>query len=507
MENVKKIQPFNQKDYSKIIDLQKGKIPPQSVELEEAVIGAMMIDQASTDECLMILKSPDVFYKEAHKHIFEAIQVLHHESTMIDLLTVSNQLRKMGTWEESGGDFYLIQLTQKISSSAHIEVHSRLLLQFFIKRQMIRDASEVLTKAYDDEMDVFELMNLASSRMDSVSEQTSSGVTDLSMKAGLQKIEKRIEVLSSAKDDALSGLFTGFKKLDKLTNGWQPTDLIVIGARPGMGKTSLVLKTMLENVKRNIPVGFISCEMSTQQLMTRMVACNSHFHLNQLFRTGFEKSKYFLQFRELKDQMETYPAYFDDTSIDVYDVVSKVRLWKRKHDIKMVIIDYLQLMSCKSLGKNTIREQEIATITRTLKRLAKELKLPILLLSQLGRDVETRADKRPQLKDLRESGAIEQDADVVAFIYRPSYYGIEPDDDLLAQGANTEFIVAKHRNGSLDRKGLYFDENKTKFMDPEDLEASNQHDNEMNAAAEVLPKINPNDAFDSNESEDVNHFI
>jgi replicative DNA helicase len=270
-----------------------------------------------------------------------------------------------------------------------------------------------------------------------------------------------------------------------------------------MGKTSLVLKTMLENVKRNIPVGFISCEMSTQQLMTRMVACNSHFHLNQLFRTGFEKSKYWQQFRELKEQMQTYPAYFDDTSIDVYDVVSKVRLWKRKHDVKMVIIDYLQLMSCKSLGKNTIREQEIATITRTLKRLAKELKLPIILLSQLGRDGE----KRPQLKDLRESGAIEQDADFVGFIYRPFYYGVEPDEDMLSQGANTEFIIAKHRNGSLDRKGLYFDENKTKFMDPEDLEASTQHDNAMNAAADVLPKINPNDAFDSPEVEDPNHFM
>jgi replicative DNA helicase len=505
MENsAKKVYP--QKDYSKVVDLQIGKVPPSSVELEEAVIAAMMIDAAGIDECLMVLKNPDVFYKEAHKNIFEAIQALHRESAMVDLLTVSNQMRKMGTLAESGGDYYLMQLTQKISSSAHIEIHSRLLLQFWIKRQMIRDSSEILTKAYDEEMDVFDLMALASNKIDMVNEQTSSGITDLTMKAGLNKIEKRIEVLSSAKDDALSGCFTGFKKLDKLTNGWQPTDLIVIGARPGMGKTSLVLKTMLENVKRDVPVGFISCEMSTQQLMTRMIACNSHFHLNQLFRTGFEKTKYFLQFRELKEQMETYPAYFDDTSIDVYDVVSKLRLWKRKYGIKMAIIDYLQLMSCKSLGKNTIREQEISTITRTLKRVAKELKLPIILLSQLGRDVETRGDKRPQLKDLRESGAIEQDADVVAFIYRPSYYGLEADLDMESQGANTEFIIAKHRNGSLDRKGLYFDENKTKFMDPEDLEASNQHDNEMNEAA-GLPKINPSDAFETNEVGNKNHFI
>jgi len=501
MENSKNISSYKQIDRSRIIELEKGKLPPQDVNLEEAILGAMMIDAAGIDECLMVLKSADVFYKEAHKNIFEAIQTLHHESAMVDLLTVSSQLRKMGVLAECGGDFYLIQLTQKISSSAHIEIHSRLLLQFFIKRQMIRDASEVLSKAYDEEMDVFELMSFASGRLDAINEQSSSGITDLTMKAGLQKIEKRIEILSSAKDDELSGCFTGFRKLDKLTNGWQNTDLIVIGARPGMGKTSLVLKTMLENVKHNIPVGFISCEMSTQQLMTRMVACNSHFHLNQLFRTGFEKTKYWQQFRELKEQMETYPAYFDDTSIDVYDVVSKLRLWKRKFGIKMAIIDYLQLMSCKSLGKNTIREQEISTITRTLKRLAKELKIPIILLSQLGRDVETRGDKRPQLKDLRESGAIEQDADVVAFIYRPSYYGLEADIDMQSQGANTEFIIAKHRNGSLDRKGLYFDENKTKFMDPEDLELSDHHDNEMNAAAGMLPNINSNEAFDSNNDD------
>jgi len=506
MESIKNISSYKQIDRSKLIDLEKGKVPPQDVNLEEAVLGAMMIDESGVDECLMVLKSSSVFYKEPHQLIFEAIQNLHRESAKIDLLTVSNQLRKSGNLDLAGGDFYLIQLTQKISSAAHIEIHSRLLLQFFVKRQMIRDASEILTKAYDDELDVFDLMSMAATKIDLVNEQVSSGVTDLTMKSGLNKIEKRIEVLSSAKDDALSGCFTGFKKLDKLTNGWQPTDLIVIGARPGMGKTSLVLKTMLENVKRDVPVGFISCEMSTQQLMTRMVACNSHFHLNQLFRTGFEKTKYFLQFRELKVQMENYPAYFDDTSIDVYDVVSKLRLWKRKFGIKMAIIDYLQLMSCKSLGKNTIREQEISTITRTLKRVAKELKLPIILLSQLGRDVETRGDKRPQLKDLRESGAIEQDADVVAFIYRPSYYGLEADPDMESQGANTEFIIAKHRNGSLDRKGLYFDENKTKFMDPEDLEASNQHDNEMNEAA-GLPKINPNDAFDSPEIEDPNHFV
>jgi replicative DNA helicase len=507
METIKNLSQKNN-DRSSIISLEKGKLPPQAIDLEEAVLGALMIDTQSIDECLMIIKDSDVFYKDSHKLIFEAIKSLKLANENVDLLTVSYKLKTTNNLERIGGDYYLVQLTQKVASSSHIEFHSRILLQQWVKRKMIKSASQVIENAYDADSDIFDLIDLQSKNLDQINEQILSGTTDLTMLEALKLIHKRIEVLSSKSEYELSGCYTGFKKVDLVTNGFQDGDLIVIAARPGMGKTSLVMKTLLENVKHGIPTGFISCEMSTQQLITRMVACNSHFHLNQLFRTGFEKTEYFNQFRNLKQEMEILPAYFDDVSIDIQDVSAKIRLWKRKLGIKIVIIDYLQLMSCKSLGKNLIREQEISTITRTLKRLAKELKIPIVLLSQLSRDVESRgSSKRPMLKDLRESGAIEQDADMVAFIYRASYYGLEDDEDMLAIGANAEFIIAKHRNGSLDRKGLFFDENKTKFMDPEDLIQQNIIDNEMINCIDELPKINPNDAFESNpENNDFNTF-
>lgn len=459
---------FRKNDSNRVIELEKGKLLPHAIDIEEAVLGAMMISMNGTHECLLILKSPEVFYKIENVSIFKSIQKLYQEGAPIDLLSVSSSLRTMGLLNSIGGDIYLIELTQKISSSAHIEFHCRILIQYYIRRKMIFDNAELSALAYDEEKDIFELMAHAERNIGSLREQTSTGVSDLSMKEGLTRIGKRIEVLTLKKSNELSGCFTGFKKLDVITNGWQNSDLIVIGARPGMGKTSLVLKTMLENIKQNIPVGFISCEMSSEQLMTRLVACNSNFDLNQLLRTGFNESIYFEEFIILKGKMEKYPAYFDDQSSDLYDVIAKIRFWHRKFGIRMAIIDYLQLMSCKLLNKNSIREQEIATITRSLKRLAKELNIPIIVLSQLGRGVDNRVDKRPLLNDLRESGAIEQDADLVAFIYRPSYYGIELDDAMLSQGANTEFIIAKHRNGSIDRKGLFFDESKTKFTDPQD---------------------------------------
>lgn len=467
------VKDLKKNDLGRVIELEKGKMLPSAIDIEEAVLGAMMISDNGAHDCLSIIKSPEVFYKNENVSIFKAIHKLYQEGNPIDLLSVSSTLRKMGELDLIGGDIFLIQLTQKISSSAHIEYHCRILLQYYIKRKMIFDNAELSAMAYDEEIDVFDLISYAKSKSDLLIEQISSGVSNLSMKEGLDRIGRKIEVLSSKKGDELSGCSTGFKKLDAITNGWQNSDLIVIGARPGMGKTSFVLKTMLENIKKDVPIGFISCEMSTQQLITRLIACNSNFDLNQLLRTGFDDNIYFKQFINLKSKMQNYPAYFDDQSFDVFDVIAKIRLWHRKFKIRMVIIDYLQLMTCKFLKKNSIREQEIATITRSLKLLAKELNIPIIVLSQLGREVESRADKRPLLKDLRESGAIEQDADLVAFIYRPSYYGIELDDAMLSQGANTEFIIAKHRNGSIDRKGLFFDESKTKFTDPQDNYESN----------------------------------
>ncbi|OIQ16560.1 MAG: replicative DNA helicase [Flavobacterium sp. MedPE-SWcel] len=490
----------NAKEASKVIALQQGKLPPQAIDVEEAILGAMLIDAKGVQDALIVIKNADVFYKDGHQLIFQAIQTLHFKNEPIDLLTVSAQLKGNGTLEMAGGDYYLIQLTQKISSSAHIEYHARIVQQMWVRRQIIKDYTAFVEKAYSDEVDVFDLLGTASQQLDKVNESIDTGAKEKYMPDVLTAIKQRVEMLSHQQsNNQLSGVFTGSKKIDGQTGGWQDSDLIIIAARPGMGKTSYVLKCMLENIKNNIPVGFISCEMSTQQLVTRMVACNSHFHLNQLFKHGFSKQKYFEQYINLENEMKSYPAYFDDTSTDLLDVIAKARLWRRKNKIQLLIIDYLQLMSFTGLGKTGNREQEISTITRSLKKLAKELNIPILLLSQLSRAVETRGgSKRPMLSDLRESGAIEQDADMVNFLYRPGYYNIEPDEDLVLMNANTEFIIAKYRNGSIDKIGLYFDENKTKFMDPDEYAETREADakmlNEGNTKEDIKPAT-ANEAF------------
>lgn len=485
MENATKYKPKASDAIERVIDMQKGRVMPQAVDLERAVLGGIIIDKNGVDDVVLLLKTPDIFYNDAHRLIFKAIQALHEKSMDIDLLTVPAQLRSSGDIEAAGGDYYIIELTQAISSSAHIETHCRILQQKWVARQMIRDAAELQARAFDETVDVFDLLNEASVKLDGIIEKTQTGRADMLLGKALDVIQERVELLSSKKEtNAVSGALTGFKKLDLITGGWQKSDLIYIAARPGMGKTSFVMKTLLDNVKAGNAVGFISLEMSTQQLVTRMVACNSHFHLNQLFRTGFDKSKYFEQYLELKNTMKDYPAYFDDKSMDLTEVVAKGRLWHRKYGIKLLIIDYLQLMHYGGLKKGGNREQEISSISGALKRLAKELDIPVIALSQLSRAVETRgSSKRPMLSDLRESGSIEQDADVVGFIYRPGYYNIEVDEDMEAMGANAEFILAKHRNGGLDRKGLFFDENKTKFMDPDDIADTERYDAAMHADA------------------------
>jgi replicative DNA helicase len=291
-------------------------------------------------------------------------------------------------------------------------------------------------------------------------------------------------MLSRADQVNLTGVATGFKVLDDFTGGWQPSDLIIIAARPGMGKTSFVLKTTLECGIRNIPCAFFSLEMSSNQLSARTIANNSNFHLSQLIRKGFEKPEYFNTLSSKIDKMKDFPIYIEDTpSMDIRDIVSKARIMKRKHDIKILIVDYIQLIVDKTKANN--REQEISSITRNLKLIAKELNIPVIALSQLNRSVETRTDKHPKLSDLRESGAIEQDADIVTFLYRHEYYYPDSplDDWLVNKGANAEFSFAKYREGSLETIGLQFDGNKVKYSDPQ------EHDEYAND----IPKMDPND--------------
>lgn len=491
-------QPKNLK--SATISLEKGKVMPHSLEIEEAVLGALLVDSNSIDECLIVLKSSEVFYKESHKVIFEAISALYASNEVIDLLTVGARLRSMGSFETAGGDYALITLTQKISSGAHIEMHSRMLLQFYIKRQLIRDASMMLSTAYDHDIDSLQLLNNWGDALDVLQEQISSGRKNVSYSEGLDLVEKRVEFLTHKSPEEVTGARTGFNVIDQFTGGYQPGELIVEAARPGMGKTAKMLKCALENARIGSGVGIVSAEMSAVQLITRTVAIDTNFHLTQLTKKGFEKAEYFATLSANKHRMKEFPIYIDDAaSPDIRHVQATLRMWKRKFDIKIAVVDYLQLLSDTTKQGN--REQEIASISRKLKGLAKELNIPVIALSQLSRAVETRgSSKRPMLSDLRESGAIEQDADMVTFIYRPEYYNIEVDDELAEMGANTEIIFAKYRGGAPGTTiGLHWQGDKTKFEDPKVVQDSHSEVSEE----QPLPMMLPADAFDAIEDKDI----
>lgn len=469
MENVRNINPVKV-EKTTLINLEKGKLPPQAVDLEEAVLGAMMIDKKGVDEVIDILQ-PEAFYRDAHQFIFEAIFQLFTDSQPIDLLTVSAQLKKNGKLEIAGGDYYLIQLTQKIASSAHIEFHSRIILQKYIQRSLIKISSEIIEEAYDESTDVFDLLDHAESRLYEVTQGNIKRSSETAQSLVMQA-KKRIEEISNK--DGLSGIPTGFHKLDQVTSGWQPSDLIIIAARPGMGKTAFVL-SMARNmaIDSQSPVAIFSLEMSSVQLITRLISSETGLSSEKL-RTGkLEKHEWEQLSVKVRD-LEKAPLYIDDTpSLSIFDLRAKARRLASQHGIKLIIIDYLQLMTAGGAGKGGgNREQEISTISRNLKALAKELGVPVIALSQLSRAVETRgSSKRPLLSDLRESGAIEQDADIVSFIYRPEYYKIEEWDDeghLPTQG-QAEFIIAKHRNGSLENIRLKFIGSLGKFDNLDEL--------------------------------------
>lgn len=507
MENTKPIYAYNSLK-GDVISLEKGKLPPQAVDLEEVVLGAMMIDKKGVDEVIDILHA-DVFYKESHRAIFEAVIKLFESTEPIDLLTVSSQLKKDGKLEVAGGDFYLIQLTQKVSSSAHIEFHARIILQKYIQRQLIKISAEIIEQAYDETTDVFDLLDNAEAKLYEVTQGNIQKSSESAMSLVLQA-KKKIEEISNK--EGLSGIPTGFHKLDALTSGWQPSDLIIVAARPGMGKTALTL-SMARNiaVDQNIGVAFFSLEMSSVQLITRLISSETGLSSEKL-RTGKLEKHEWEQLNVKVKSLEKAPLYIDDTpSLSIFDLRAKARRLASQHNIRLIIIDYLQLMTAGGSNKGGNREQEISTISRNLKALAKELSVPVIALSQLSRAVETRGgSKRPLLSDLRESGAIEQDADIVSFIYRPEYYKIEEwDDDERSPTANqAEFIVAKHRNGGLDNIRLKFLGHLGKFDNLDEFDTPFEFQSKMNAGDEnpFTTKFLPdaNEAFGSRMNDNFN---
>lgn len=434
--------------------LEHGKLPPQAIDLEEAVLGAIMLEKDALTAVIDILR-PDVFYKEAHQKIYSAILDLFNKSEPIDILTVTSQLKKNGALEMVGGPFYITQLTSRIASSANIEYHSRIISQKYLQRELIRISSDIIRDAFEDTTDVFDLLDNAEKNLFSVSEgnlrRSYERMPDL-----LQEAIEQIRIASRT-EDHMMGVPTGFTELDRVTGGWQKSDLIVIAARPGMGKTAFVLsmaRNMAVDYKR--PVAFFSLEMNALQLVTRLISSETQLSSDKLKR-GLLETYEWEQLNSKIVNLTEAPLIIDDTAaLSIFELRAKARRLKQQYDINLIVIDYLQLMSIGGDSKGN-REQEISNISRSLKSLAKELNIPVIAISQLSRAVETRGgSKRPILSDLRESGAIEQDADLVVFIYRPEYYKIEYFEDQSPTKDAAEILIAKNRNGALKDIRLKF---------------------------------------------------
>ena len=437
-----------------------AKIQPQAKELEEVVLGAMMVEKSAVNAVIDVLQ-PESFYVEAYGEVFRAIQTLFNNSEPIDLLTVTEQLRKDGKLDMLGGSHRVASLTSRVASSANVEFHARIIAQKHIQRELIRVSNAIIEKAYDETSDVFDLLDEAESKLFEVAE----GNIRKSYESMSTVMRQALDDIETARnnEDGVSGVPSGFHDLDKITGGWQRSDMIVLAARPGMGKTAFVL-SMARNmaVDHDIPVAVFSLEMSAVQLVQRLISSETEINSDKFRKGNLEEHEY-QQLHSRCGKLSKAPLFIDDTpGLNIFELRAKCRRLKAQHGIDLVIIDYLQLMSAGSDKGN--REQEISSISRSIKGIAKELDVPIIALSQLSRNVETRGgDKRPLLSDLRESGAIEQDADIVAFIYRAEYYGITEHPDGIDTAGLGELILAKHRHGALDTIKMKFVKNLAKF--------------------------------------------
>ena len=447
------------------IALGLGKIPPQAVDMEEAVLGALMLEKNALTTVIDILH-PDSFYKEAHQKIFKVIRDLFNKAEPIDILTVTHALKKAGDLELVGGAFYITQLTNRIASAANIEFHARIILQKFIQRELIRISSETIKSAYEDTSDVLKMLDDAEKNLFAIAEGNIRRNYE-SMNALVSKAIKEIEI-ASKQTQGITGVESGFTELDRITAGWQKSDLIIIAARPGMGKTAFTLSLAANAaIQFKKPVAFFSLEMSSIQLVNRLISSQAEI-TSEAIRKGHLADHQWQQLNSKIVPLTDAPIFIDDTpALSVFELRAKCRRLVAEKKVQLIMIDYMQLMVAGTDNRNGNREQEISTISRSLKAIAKELEVPIICLSQLSREVEKRgtASKRPQLSDLRESGAIEQDADMVMFIYRPEYYGMDVDEEGDSTKNTAEIIIAKNRNGSLNTVKLTFTPEYTKFTD------------------------------------------
>jgi replicative DNA helicase len=438
-------------------DMAYGRVMPQAVPLEEAVIGGIIVDKHGLSIVTDIL-SPDSFYKEAHGMIYSAMLDLFKGNHLIDLFTLSEQLKKKGQLDKVGGDLYLMQLAGKVGSTANIEVHARIVAQKHMSRELIKMSAKITKDAFDDTVDVFELLDAAEHNLyDITTKNLIAGYSTIAKV--ISKSNKRIEAASKNEGD-VSGVTTGFKDLDKMTAGWQKGDLIIIAARPGMGKTAFTLALARNAAKDGKAVSIFSLEMTDVQLGNRMISMEADIDSRKL-RNGKLSEEEWKRAKDACDKLSVLPITIDPTpSINIFDLKAKCKRMVQDVGIDLIIIDYLQLMRGDPKERKS-REQEVSSISRSLKALAKDLDVPVIALAQLSRAVETRGgNKRPMLSDLRESGAIEQDADLVSFIYRSEYYGL---NDEFEKPGETEIIISKHRNGGLGSVYLRFVKEFTRF--------------------------------------------
>ena len=445
-----------------------GHLQPQDLEFEKAVLGALMIEKDAYSQVSEILR-PESFYDHRHQLIYEAVRQLNIEQKPVDILTVADQLKKTGNLEEAGGPFYITQLSGMVASSAHIEYHARIIAQKYTARELITYTSNIQTKAFDATQDVDELMQEAEGKLFELSQRNlKKDYTQIDpvIKDAYDMLQK-----AAARSDGLSGISSGFTELDKMTSGWQNSDLVILAARPAMGKTAFAL-SMAKNiaVDQHIPVAVFSLEMSNVQLVNRLIV-NVCEITGEKIKSGQLAPYEWGQLDYKINELYGAPLYVDDTpSLSVFELRTKARRLVREHGVRVIMIDYLQLMNASGMSFGS-RQEEVSTISRSLKGLAKELNIPILALSQLNRGVESREGnegKRPQLSDLRESGAIEQDADMVLFIHRPEYYHIYVDGNGRDLRGMAEIIIAKHRNGAVGDVLLTFKGQYARFQNPDD---------------------------------------
>ena len=479
-----------------------GKLPPQALELEESVIAAMMIEKDAFTSVADLLR-PESFYADKHRYIFEAIRSLSAKDAPIDVLSVAEELKLMGKLELAGGIIYLSELTRRIASAAHLHYHAQIVAQKATARDLITMACQIEEKGYDETQDVDDLVEEATAKIFEISQRAQKrDVTHIYpvITEAFERMRK-----ASANEGNISGIPSGFNELDKITSGWQKSDLVIIAARPAMGKTAFVL-SMAKNiaVDFNIPVAIFSLEMSNVQLINRLIMNVCEIEGDKIKNGRLSKQEWNKLETKVNDLMGA-PIYIDDTpGLSVFELQSKARKLVREKKVELIIIDYLQLMNANGANFGS-REQEVSIISRRLKWIAKELDIPVIALSQLNRNLEKRDSsnsnvegKKPQLSDLRESGAIEQDADMVCFIHRPEYYRIYNDDktgkDLRGLG---QIIVAKHRNGATDEVWMRFIGKYAKFQNeneafdesiydvPETNNAPTTFQSRMNVASEA----------------------